>query len=50
MKFADRYFEVGPGVDLRYVDVGEGKPLLFVPGYSFSIEVFEAQIEYLSKN
>ena len=49
MQFEDRYFEVVPGVDLRYWDEGEGRPLVFVPGYSFSIEVFEKQIAYLSK-
>ena len=50
MKYQDRYFEVMPGVDLRYVDVGEGRPIVFVPGYSFSIDVFEKQIDALSSN
>lgn len=50
MKYQDRYFEVMPGVDLRYVDVGEGRPIVFVPGYSFSIDVFEKQIDALSSS
>ena len=50
MKFQDRYFEVVPGVDLRYVDEGEGRPIVFVPGYSFSIDVFEHQIEYFRRD
>ena len=42
----DRYFEVEPGVLLRYIDAGEGQPIVFVPGWSFSANSFDAQIAY----
>ncbi|MDY5221539.1 MAG: alpha/beta fold hydrolase [Aristaeellaceae bacterium] len=45
----DRYFEVEPGVLLRYIDAGEGQPIVFVPGWSFSANSFDAQIAYFSK-
>lgn len=49
MKHQDHFFEVVPGVALHYVDVGEGRPIVFVPGFSFPIDVFEKQIAYFSK-
>lgn len=44
--YTDRYFEVEDGILLRYVDEGKGLPIIFVPGWSFSLDVFEKQIEY----
>jgi len=44
------YFEVEPNVDLYYVDKGEGVPLVFVPGWTFTSDAFEYQIDYYSKN
>ena len=35
--------------ELFYVDKGRGKPIVFVPGFTFSSEVFEHQIDALSK-
>jgi pimeloyl-ACP methyl ester carboxylesterase len=46
----ENYFEVEPGVEIYYVDKGEGTPIIFVPGLTFSSEMFEHQIEYFSKN
>ncbi|MCO7125410.1 alpha/beta hydrolase [Sporolactobacillus shoreicorticis] len=45
---AERYFEVEPGIELHYRDVGSGRPLVFIPGWTFSIDVFEKQIAYFS--
>jgi pimeloyl-ACP methyl ester carboxylesterase len=35
----DKFFTAGDGVRLRYVDVGQGKPLLFVHGFGGSTDV-----------
>lgn len=45
-KFAD----IGGGVELYYEERGEGQPLIFIPGWTFTTEVFEKQLEYFSKN
>ncbi|GAA0771914.1 alpha/beta fold hydrolase [Roseibium denhamense] len=42
------YFEVEPGVDLYYEVHGTGKPVVFVPGWTFTTEVFENQIDVFS--
>lgn len=49
-RIESRYFEVAPGVELHYLEKGEGKPLIFIPGLTFSGEVFKGQIEYFSKD
>lgn len=43
------YFEVEPGVELYYEDNGEGPPILFVPGWTFTTEVFIHQFAHFSK-
>ncbi len=47
--YKDRYFEVSPGIKLRYIDEGQGRPIVFVPGWMFSADVFERQIDYFKK-
>ena len=47
-QYKSHFFETGPGVEIHYVDEGQGTPLIFVPGWTFSIDVFEKQIEYFS--
>ncbi|WP_028983522.1 alpha/beta fold hydrolase [Sporolactobacillus terrae] len=47
---AEHYFEVEPGIELHYIDEGSGRPIVFVPGWTFSIDVFENQIAYFSRN
>ena len=42
------YLEVEPGVELYYEDHGAGSPLVFVPGWTFTTEVFVHQVEYFS--
>lgn len=44
-----KYIEVGPGAELFVQDVGSGDPLVLIPGWTFSSEVFSAQIAHFSK-
>lgn len=44
-----KYIEVDSGVELFVQDVGEGEPLVFIPGFTFTTEVFSKQIDYFSK-
>lgn len=43
------YLEVEPGVEIYYEDKGAGTPIVFVPGWTFTTEVFIHQIEHFSK-
>src|SRR5690625_874791 len=43
------YIEVDPGVELYVKDIGRGDPIVFIPGFTFSSEVFSKQIEHFSK-
>ncbi|MGF1626086.1 MAG: alpha/beta fold hydrolase [Alphaproteobacteria bacterium] len=45
---ADRWITVASGVEIHVVEEGEGRPLVLVPGWTFSAEVFAAQVEALS--
>lgn len=49
-RIESKYCTVAPGVELHYLEKGEGKPLVFIPGLTFSGEIFKAQLEYFSKN
>ncbi len=44
-----KYLEIEPGVEIYYEEVGEGEPILFIPGLTFSSEMFCHQVEYFSK-
>ena len=44
-----RYIEVEPGTELFVQDIGEGEPLVFIPGFTFTTEVFSKQVEHFSK-
>ncbi|MEM7051314.1 MAG: alpha/beta hydrolase [Acidobacteriota bacterium] len=46
---ADRV-PVAPGVELHYVEAGEGAPMVFVPGWTMTSDLFRAQIEAFSDN
>lgn len=48
VRIESKYLPVATGVTLHYLEKGEGKPLVFLPGLSFPGEIFEAQIEYFS--
>lgn len=47
-RIESRYVTVAPGVELHLWEKGEGKPLVFIPGLTFSGEIFKAQIEHFS--
>ena len=44
-----KYIEVDHGVELFVQDVGSGEPIVFLPGWTFTTEVFTNQVEYFSK-
>ncbi|RDU37118.1 alpha/beta hydrolase [Neobacillus piezotolerans] len=46
---ADRYIEVGPGVELFVQDTGNGDPIVCIPGFTFTTEVFSKQVAHFSK-
>lgn len=48
-RIESKYITVAPGVELHILEKGEGKPLIFIPGLTFSGEIFKNQIEYFSK-
>ena len=49
-RIESKYFEVAPNVEIHYLEKGEGQPLIFIPGLTFSGEMFKGQIDYFSKN
>ncbi|WP_164670211.1 alpha/beta fold hydrolase [Virgibacillus doumboii] len=44
-----KYVEVDPGVELFVQDVGQGDPIVFIPGFTFTTEVFSKQVDYFAK-
>jgi non-heme chloroperoxidase len=44
-----KYLTVDPGVEIYYEEYGEGAPLVFVPGWTFTTEVFERQVAEFAK-
>ncbi|MDY0394517.1 alpha/beta fold hydrolase [Virgibacillus halophilus] len=44
-----KYLEVDTGVEMFIQDVGEGEPIIFIPGFTFTTEVFSKQVAYFSK-
>jgi non-heme chloroperoxidase len=45
-----RYILVEPGVEIYVEERGEGRPILFIPGWTFTTELFSQQLEYFSKD
>lgn len=43
-----KYIEVEPGVEIYYEDKGEGTPIVFVPGWTFTGEVFDHQVAHFA--
>lgn len=43
------YIEVEPGVELYVEDHGAGDVLVFIPGFTFTTEVFSRQVNHFSK-
>ncbi len=40
-RIESKYVTVAPGVELHILEKGEGKPLVFIPGLTFSGEIFQ---------
>ncbi|MFC7786772.1 alpha/beta fold hydrolase [Rossellomorea sp. GCM10028870] len=43
------YIEVEPGIELFVQDIGSGEPIVFIPGFTFTTEVFSEQVKHFSK-
>ena len=48
-RMESKYYPIAQGVELHYLEMGEGKPLVFIPGLTFAGEIFKAQLEYFSR-
>jgi non-heme chloroperoxidase len=48
-KNSGQYIEVDSGVEIYYEDRGEGSPVIFLPGWTFTTEVYEHQMQHFSK-
>ena len=44
------YLEVAPGVDIYYEEEGAGTPLVLVPGWTFTTQVFDHQFAEFSRS
>ena len=49
MAVGGKYVSIDPGVEIFIQDIGSGDPIVFIPGFTFTTEVFEKQVEYFSK-
>ena len=45
-----RFVDVEKGVEIHYLEKGEGSPMVFIPGLTFGAEIFENQLAYFSKD
>jgi pimeloyl-ACP methyl ester carboxylesterase len=43
------YIQIEPGVDIYYEERGTGTPIVFVPGWTFTTELFVHQMAHFSK-
>jgi microsomal epoxide hydrolase len=48
MSSTDRFFRSSDGVELHYIDVGQGPVLVFVPGWAMPAEIWRAQIDHFA--
>lgn len=46
----ETYLQVDSGVELFVQEAGEGAPIVFIPGFTFTTEVFTKQVEFFSKS
>ncbi|MCR5087988.1 MAG: alpha/beta hydrolase [Oscillospiraceae bacterium] len=49
-RIESKYITVAPNVEIHYLEKGEGDPIVFIPGLTFSGEIFMGQIEHFSRN
>ncbi len=45
-----KFVEVEPGVDLYVEEKGSGMPLIFIPGWTFTTELFDHQVSHFAEN
>jgi pimeloyl-ACP methyl ester carboxylesterase len=45
-----KYFETEPGVEIYYETSGSGSPIIFVPGWTYTTEVFDHQVEHFAQS
>ena len=43
-----KYVTVDTNVEIHYIEKGEGEPIIFIPGLTFSGDIFRAQVERFS--
>ena len=43
-----KFLTVGPDIQVHYWDKGEGDAIVFIPGLTFSGEIFRHQLEHFS--
>ena len=47
-QLVDRMVSIGDGIDLHYVEAGEGRPLLIIPSWSLTGAAYRHQLQGLS--
>ncbi|MBN1248928.1 MAG: alpha/beta hydrolase [Anaerolineae bacterium] len=45
-----KYLEVDPGIEIYYEDQGEGTPIIFITGWTFTTEMFSNQMAHFSSS
>ncbi|WP_026691479.1 alpha/beta fold hydrolase [Alteribacter aurantiacus] len=48
-KVKETYIKVDSGVELFVQEAGQGEPIVFIPGFTFTTEVFEKQVTHFAK-
>ncbi|MGR9047535.1 alpha/beta fold hydrolase [Halobacillus faecis] len=49
METKESYIEVEAGIEIFVQETGTGDPLVFIPGFTFTTEVFSEQVKHFSK-
>lgn len=49
-EISNHFFLTSDGVRLHYLEAGEGRTLVFIPGWTMPAEIWEPQLLYFSKN
>lgn len=47
-RIESKFVAIQPGIEIHYLEKGEGTPLVMIPGLTFSGEIFSAQLEHFS--
>jgi len=49
-RLESKYLSLEEGIEMHYVEKGEGDPMVLIPGLTFSWEIFKAQIDHFSEH